>query len=57
MTAFIYGLFIGAIGMIVLAYFVWRNNKKKFMAALTAAIEGPGTPQEKVKKILDIIKG
>ena len=27
MTGFIFGLFIGAIG--VLAYFIWQKNKKK----------------------------
>jgi len=56
MTSFIFGLFIGAIGVIVIAYFIWKNNKKKFIAALAEAVEGPGTPQEKIKKILEILK-
>jgi len=57
MTSFIIGLLIGAIGILVLAYFVWQNNKKKFTAALANILEGAGTAQEKIKKILEILKG
>jgi len=55
--SFLSGVFVGAVGVIIVAYFVWKKNKKKFTAAVIEALEGPGTPQEKIKKILDIIKG
>jgi hypothetical protein len=56
MTGFIFGLIVGAVGIIVAAYFVWKKNKAKFTAAVKEALEGPGTPEEKIKKILEIIK-
>ena len=54
--SFLFGVLIGAVGVLVAAYFVWKKNKKKFTAALLEAVQGSGTPQEKIKKILDIIK-
>jgi hypothetical protein len=47
---FIEGLVIGAVGMLVAAYLVYRNNKKKIKAAI-AILEGSGTTDEKIKKI------
>ena len=57
MTGFIFGLFIGAIGVVIIAYLIWKNNKKKFQAAVIEAMSGPGTPEEKFKKLMAIIKG
>jgi type III secretory pathway lipoprotein EscJ len=49
-TSFIFGLVIGAVGVMVAAYFVYRVNSKKIKAAV-AILEGPGTPEEKIKQI------
>jgi len=54
--SFIFGVLVGAVGVIIAAWLIWKNNKKKFTAAAIEILEGPGTAQEKVKKILDIIK-
>ena len=47
---FVSGLFIGSVGVMIAAYFVYLNNKKKIKAAI-AILEGPGATDEKIKKI------
>ena len=51
------GILIGAVGIIVIAALIWKNNKKKFQAAINEVMSGPGTPEEKFKKLMAIIKG
>jgi hypothetical protein len=53
MTAFIFGLIVGAVGAAVAAFLVYRNNKKKVAAAI-AILQGPGTTDEKIKKIKEL---
>jgi hypothetical protein len=57
MTAFLIGVLVGALGVIVVAVLIFKNNKKKFQAAAIEIMSGPGTPEEKFKKIMAIIKG
>jgi sensor domain CHASE-containing protein len=57
MTNILIGILIGAVGIIVIAVLIWKNNKKKFQAAINEAMSGPGTPEEKFKKLMAIIKG
>jgi|GEM_PF-4297797 len=53
---FLFGVLVGAIGLCVAGYFIWKNNKKKFVAALVQITQGAGTAEEKVKKIIDYLK-
>ena len=46
---FFSGLIIGALGVLVIAYLVYQNNKKKIKKAI-AILEGPGTAEEKIKQ-------
>jgi len=56
MVSFLFGLFIGAIGVVVAIFFVYKKNKKKINEALLIVADNSLTTEQKIAKIKELFK-